>query len=785
MSKRILRAASFLLVFCMVASIFYSPLSAQAESPLSIPNDTLVEALYYEPADMLDPALSYDTSSGYVIQQVYETLITYDREKMDQFIPQLADSWVISDDGLTYTFHIRSGVKFHDGSVLKPHDVAYSFQRGLLQGGSASPQWLLAEPFLGFGMTDITKIVDNGASMDNRDALKANDPAKLVAACQTVKAAIVADDIAGTVTMTLAQSWSPFLATLAGTFSSILSQSWVQAQGGWDGSCSTWQDFYGMVKEEDPLTSIMNGTGPFKLNHWTVGSELVLDRNASYWRTTPMWPNGPSGQAGFNQVILRKVATAVDAANMLVNGEADYASVTRENSATIEPNILLRYNADGSVKSFGSTSGTLLAYENGLSAQGESLLFNYNISAASPYIGSGIWTNGIPVNFFSDIHVRKAFNYAFNWDQYINQVYGGHAIQLNGPIIKGVQGYADGQPHYSFDLTLAGSEMNQAFGGAAAANGFTVTLVYNEGNTTRQMLCEILKNGIESLSPKYKVNIISLPWSDYLTQQRSGSLPVSVGGWIQDISHPHNWVVPYLTGVYARRQYFPQDIADKYANLVNTCVTKIGDEARVCYEGIQTSTYNDAIDIFLTQPLTITYLNATVQGYYYNPAFFGPYLYSLSRGSIPSVNPVTPGSETTISFADDKGNSGSLTIPAGAVSEDIQIVIHPNIVVQPLGGDLRPSSLAFDIQGYRTSDNSAVNLTFTTPVPITLSYPNIPLIEDSLRLYYWNGTNWEDAACGGYVRNPAANTLTIPVCHFSQFELGGNTHPIFLPVTRR
>ncbi len=785
MSKRILRAASFLLVFCMVASIFYSPRSAQAEGLLSISNDTFVEALYYEPAVTLDPALAYDTSSGYVLQQVYETLIAFNREKMDQFIPQLADSWVISADGLTYTFHIRSGVKFHDGSALTPHDVAYSFQRGLLQGGSASPQWLLAEPFLGIGKKDITMIVDNGASMDNRDALKANDPAKLVAACQTVKAAIVADDAAGTVTMTLAQSWSPFLATLAGTFSSILSQSWVQAQGGWNGSCSTWQDYYAMSGTEDPLTSIMNGTGPFKLNHWTVGSELVLDRNASYWRTTPMWPNGPSGQAGFSQVILRKVASANDAANLLVNGEADYASVTRADFSTIEPNILLRYNADGSVESFGNTTGTLLAYDNGLSAQGESLLFNFNISAASPYIGDGIWGNGIPANFFSDIHVRKAFNYAFNWNQYFNQVFGGHAIQMTGPIIKGVPGYADGQPHYSYDLALAGSEMNQAFGGAAAANGFSVTLVYNEGNTARQTLCEILKNGIESLSPKYTVNVVSLPWSDYLTYQRNGSLPVSVGGWIQDIPHPHNWVVPYLTGVFASRQNFPQDLADKYANLVNSCVTQTGDEARICYEGIQTSTYEDALDIFLAQPITITYLNATVQGYYYNPTFAGPYLYALSRGSIPSVNPVTPESGATIPFADDNGNSGSLTIPAGALSEDVQIVIHPDIVIQPLGGDLRPSSLAFDIQGYRTSDDSAVHLTFTPPIPITVSYPNLPLIEDSLRLYYWNGTNWEDAACDNYVRDPVANTLTIPVCHFSQFELGGNTHSIFLPITKR
>jgi peptide/nickel transport system substrate-binding protein len=785
MGKRISLAATLLLVFCLVASIFNPPLSAQADVSQSVPNDTFVEALSYEPASTLDPALAYNTTSGYVLQQVYETLLTYDREKMDQFIPQLADSWDISADGLTYTFHIRSGVKFQDGSVLTPQDVAYSFQRGILQGGTSSPQWLLTEPFLGFGKTDISMIVDDGASADDRNALKANDPATLVAACQTVKNAIVANNAAGTVTMTLAQPWNPFLATLVGTWGSILSQSWVQAQGGWDGSCSTWQDYYAMSIEEDPLTAIMNGTGPFKLNHWTAGSELVLDRNTSYWRTTPMWPNGPSGQAKFNQVILQVVASSTDAANMLVSGDADYASVNRGNYATIEPNILLRYNADGSVESLGNTSGNLLAYDNGLSVQAQTVFFNYDISTSSPYIGTGTWVDGIPANFFSDIHVRKAFNYAFNWDQYINLVYGGQAIQPTGPIIKGLMGYADSQPHYSYDLALAAGEMAQAFGGAAATNGFTLSLVYSQGNTARQIICNILKSGIESLSTSYHVNVVELSSQEYSTRQFDGSLPAFISGWQEDIAHPHNWVVPYLTGIYGSSQNFPQELADKYAAMINACISLAGDEARICYEGIQTTTYDDALDIFLAQPVTITYLNATVQGYYNNPAYFGPYLYALSKGAIPSVNPVSPDSEAVIPFADDNGNSGSLTIPAGAVTEDMQIVIQPDIVVQPLGGGLEASTLAFNIQGYSAGDNSAVHLTFSTPVPITLSYPDSKLIESSLRLYYWNGTDWEDASCGDYVRDPVANTITIPVCHFSQFELGGETNHIFLPLVVR
>jgi ABC-type transport system substrate-binding protein len=93
----------------------------------------------------------------------------------------------------------------------------------------------------------------------------------------------VADDAAGTVTFNLAQAWGPFLPTIAQTWGSIMDKEWVMENGGWDGSCDTWQNFYGMTAADDPFTSIANGTGPFKLDHRTAGEEIVLVRNDAYW----------------------------------------------------------------------------------------------------------------------------------------------------------------------------------------------------------------------------------------------------------------------------------------------------------------------------------------------------------------------------------------------------------------------------------------------------------------------------------------------------------------------
>jgi len=271
--------------------------------------------------DTLDPALAYDTASGEIIQNTYETLVFYDGEATDKFVPVLAESWDTSADGTTWTFHIRKGVKFHNGDELTPTDVAYSFQRGLLQGGTASPQWLLSEPFFGVGNDDISVLVDpNGGLYDDREGLAAADPATLKSACEKVTGAIVADDAAGTVTMTLAQAWGPFLPTIAQTWAAAMDKKWVIENKGWDGSCDTWQNFYAMQSADDPFSAIENGTGPFKLESLKQDEEVVLVRNDDYWQAP----------AQLARVVEKAVPEAGTRFAMMQTGDADWARVQVE-----------------------------------------------------------------------------------------------------------------------------------------------------------------------------------------------------------------------------------------------------------------------------------------------------------------------------------------------------------------------------------------------------------------------------------------------------------------------
>ena len=382
--------------------------------------------------DTLDPALAYDTASGEIIQNVYDTLVFYDGEATDKFVPQLAEEMpTVSADGMTYTFKIRSGVKFHEGGDLTPSDVAYSFQRGLLQGGYSSPQWLLAEPFFGVGLDDITGIVDDFASADDRDALIANDPAVLLAACEKVQAAIVADDAAGTVTMTLAQPWGPFMATIAQSWGAIMDKEWVIENGGWDGTCATWQNYYGMASADDPFSTIANGTGPFTLEKFANGEEIILARNDAYWKEP----------AKLERVILKQVPEWGTRFSMMQAGDADLATVPAANRSQMDELVGAFQVYDPETNAYGPIA-EVCAYDGAAlgaakftaCAEGEAgnggkflarlgrpgismdvLLYNWNIATSeespNPYIGSGkLDGNGIPADFFSDVHIRKAFS---------------------------------------------------------------------------------------------------------------------------------------------------------------------------------------------------------------------------------------------------------------------------------------------------------------------------------------------------------------------------------------
>jgi peptide/nickel transport system substrate-binding protein len=620
---------------------------------------TLVVTTFGDP-ETLDPALDYETAGGDVLAAVYETLITYDREKPTVFVPLLAtevptvENGGISADGLTYTFNIRSGIKFHDGADLTPSDIAYSIQRGVLQGGTSSPQWLFVEPFFGIGLSDITELVDpEGNLMDDPETLKAADPELLKAACEKVKAAVVADDVAGTVTFTLAVPWGPFIPTLAPWWGAAMDSDWTAANGGWDGSCDTWQNFYGVTSENTPFNDKVNGTGPFMFDHWTRGQEVVMVRNPNYWLTEPLWEGGPTGPAALERIVIKNVNEWGTRFAMFQAGDTDFVAVARGDIAQVDPMVgeICEYNLDkGDFDACAANSDQpFRLFIGGPAVTRTDVFLNFNIATSeespNPLIGSGkLDGNGTPPDFFSDLHIRKAFNYCFDWETYINDALAGEAVQSVGVSLPGMPGYDLNGPKYTYDPAMCEAEFKLADldkDGIAAGEdpegdvwttGFRLQVAYNIGNTTRQTVAEIMGNELALVNELFSVEVIGLPWPTFLRNQRAMTLPVFISGWIEDIHDPHNWYQPYIIGTYGRRQSLPADITAEFAELINAGVAEADPAKRaVIYTELNQKIYDLAPQIILAFATGRHYEQRWVEGYYYNPISPGNPYYSLSK----------------------------------------------------------------------------------------------------------------------------------------------------------
>ncbi len=180
------------------------------------------------------------TSEHYNIPlNVFDRLVevkTVDGE--NQLVPSLAESWNVSSDGLTYSFKLREGVKFSNGSPLTASDVKFSMER------------LLTHPK--------SRNHDIAVSIVGADQLRSK-------AADSLEGFRIIDDL--NFEITLQYPYGPFLACLSTPGASILDEETVTAAG----------DKFGTDIQETI------GTGPFVLEDWKIGSEITMKKNKNFW----------------------------------------------------------------------------------------------------------------------------------------------------------------------------------------------------------------------------------------------------------------------------------------------------------------------------------------------------------------------------------------------------------------------------------------------------------------------------------------------------------------------
>ncbi len=651
----ILVVASVLLGACQPGAA--TQVAPAAKGPAFKNPDTITFVTGAGEPETLDPAWTYETAGSTVELNLYEGLTFFKRDKTDEYIPALATDWKTSEDGKEWTFNIRKGVKFHAGGTLEPHDVAYTAQRAFLQGRTDGWQWIVYEAFYG---TDLSMASSKDFATaflkpkDAKEAPKFEDlkPEELVKVCEDVKTKIVADDAAGTVTYKFNQPVPWLLALTSQQFlGGILDQEWMKEKGDWDGDCATWSKFADPAAEGTILFKTANGTGPYKLDHWTPGEEIVLVANEDYWRKEPMWEGGPSGVASIKRAVIKNVDEWGTRLSMLQAGDADEIYTPPQYRKELEPFAKQTCGIDEKTCKDDKADGYLTFFRKLPMPAITPAQFNWqiNVEGGNPHVGSGnLDGKGIPSKFFSDLHIRKAFSACFNYDALVKDALAGEGVQAQGPIPQGMMGYLkDKAPLNKYDPAKCVEEFKLADvdgdGKPAGeddddvwSTGFMMQIAYNEGNDTRRMAAEILKAGVEAANPKFSIQVLAMPWPTLLETRTQGKLPIYIGGWVEDFHDPHNWVNPFLysNGAYGRIVNMTEDYKKKYDDMIVEGANAKEADRPAIYEKIQTAAQEDAVDIWMYQMMEGYPFQSWIKGFYFNPAYGNPeygWIYSLSK----------------------------------------------------------------------------------------------------------------------------------------------------------
>ncbi|ANQ53077.1 peptide ABC transporter substrate-binding protein [Thermosipho sp. 1063] len=586
--------------------------------------NVLVDATIGEP-DTLDPHLAYDTSSGEVLYQVYENLIQYDGSSLNKFLPRLStevptvDNGLIKDGGKTYIFPIRKGVKFHNGNDLTPEDVEYSFERGLLYNPAGGPVWMLWYSIFGvWSVEDLVKEV-SGKDYDelfdeNGNPLPEAEEVFKKVYDEVDKAIEVEGD---NVVFHLKRPYGPFLNVIAQSahWGAILDKEWCIEQGLWDGQPTTWWKWHNQRKEDSPLYQTAMGTGPYKFVEWDRAQQkVILEANENYWREP----------AKIKKVIIWGIDEYSTRKAMLEKGDADIAYIPIQYLDQVRGNPDIEI-----IEGLPTLSITALG-------------FNWTIREDSKYIGSGkLDGNGIPVDFFNDVHARKAIAHVINYDALIGEVLKGFAKRVPTALPEGLLGFDPSLPLYDFNLFKARQELMKAWNGEAWKKGFKFSVAYNLGNEARQRTAEMVKMYLEMLNPKIKIDVVGLQWPTFLDATKRGELPIFILGWLADFPDPDNFIFTYYDskGDYGPRQgkKFREFVSTPHPDLGGRSLDELIEQAAAetdatkraeLYAKVQKFVIDYAISVPLYQPVGVRVQRKWLKGWYPNAMRPGDDYYS-------------------------------------------------------------------------------------------------------------------------------------------------------------
>ena len=496
----------------------------------------------------LDPADADDIGSIAPISNIYETLIRYssDEEALG-FLEGLATSWTTSTDGLWYNFTLRERVRFSNGNLLTASDVRFSIERVLSMD---SPN------------TGIARILSRSIDLNSTQAL---------------------DDYH--LSIKLKEPYAGFLATIAQPFPlSILDRE------------STLEHYSAADKyAHDFMSSNPIGTGPYMLEKWQKGSEVVLVKNPLHWR-------GWSGNHT-DKVVIKEVADAESVTSALRAGSADIADVPISNLSDIAgyPDLVAK---------------TFRTYDI------EIAVMNMAHSRTSH-------------SFMKDPKVRQALSYAFDYLNTSVQLYQGHMEGLNGCIPNGLPLSAESQPtkHFNYNLALASDLLNTSgyFLDAASHrfNGTSMELVVQEGYPLRKASADSYADSLRRLGV-----LVTVEEGDSSVLEGKGNWDMFFAKKAIRYPDPDDYVTQLLVSSGSGGDFFHSGISDSIIDsAARAAAASMAEFSRLtAYEQIWRESKENPNMILIGQPDCILVSRSLEIGFQFDPVI-RPDFYTLWRSA--------------------------------------------------------------------------------------------------------------------------------------------------------
>ena len=413
----------------------------------------------------LDPALAGDaTSNGYVLQ-LFSGLVRLD-DSLEP-VADIAQDWQVSADGLDYTFKLRQDVTFQDGSKVTAADFKYSWERACNPATGSQT----ASTYLG-------------------DVLGVNE--MLSGEAQSLSGVQVVDNY--TLKVTLVGPSSAFLAKLSYPTAFIVDKNDMDKGTVW------WQS--------------PNGTGPFRLNLWTKGDQLVLERNPLYY----------GDKAKLNKVVYKLLAGIP--MNLYESGDIDVA--------------------DMDVSYYDRVMDPAGSFYNQLVVTPELSLTYLGFDVTKPP--------------FDDVNVRKAFAMAVDKQKLDYLMFRDTVAAAYGILPPGMPGYNSALQTSGYDVNAAKALIAASkYGSAANLPPITIT-ASGYGGLVPGDLVAIVYDWEAAFGINIEIRQLDPSQFSYFLKQEKDNM--YYWGWGADYAHPQNFLevlfgtgTTYNIGGYSNAQF--------------------------------------------------------------------------------------------------------------------------------------------------------------------------------------------------------------------------------------